>query len=108
MRRRTVLCVAAIALAAAGAANAISVGGRVIHVQAGDRIVVNKSLGCLVEPSEIVCGGASRSKVSADVRSSGEIVIQIQPDPHGAYPGLFVDGAKCNSSGVCHLVLRNP
>ena len=104
MRGRIIMGVAAISLIAAGAAGAV-VANRVIQVRSGDRIVVNKNLGCFVGPSNIVCGGAGASRISADVQSSGEIVIQVQPTPHGVYPDLFIEKAECGSTSVCHLVL---
>ncbi len=104
MKGRITLVVAAIALIATGAAGAVAAGS-VFHVRSGDRIVVNKNLGCFVAPSNIICGGAASSHISADIRSDGEIVIQAQPTPHGVYPEMFVKRAECRAAGGCDLVL---
>lgn len=104
MKGRILAVVGVISLVTAGATAGAAVD-RVVHVRSGDRVVVNKNLGCYVGPSSIVCGGEGKSRISADVRSDGEIVIQAQPTPHGVYPEMFIKKAECNAAGVCDLVL---
>jgi len=104
VRGRVITIVAAISLVTVGAAGAVAVN-TVVHVRSGDQIIANKNLGCLVGPSNIVCGGAGNSRISANIRSDGEIVIQAQPTPHGVYPEMFIKKAECNRAGVCDLVL---
>lgn len=104
MRGRAITVRAAISLVAAGAAGAVAIN-TVFHVRSGDRVIVNKDLGCFVGPSDIVCGGAASSRISADIRSDGEIVIQAQPTPHGVYPEMVMKRAECSAAGACDLVL---
>lgn len=104
MRGRIITIAAAISLVTASAAGAVAINN-VVHVHSGDQIIVNKNLGCFVGPSNIVCGGAGSSRISADIRSDGEIVIQAQPTPHGVYPEMFIKKAECNTTGDCDLVL---
>lgn len=59
-RRKTIIIAAAISLIAVGAAGAVAVDN-VVHVRSGDRIIVNKNLGCFVGPSNIVCGSRCSS-----------------------------------------------
>jgi hypothetical protein len=101
---RMTIATAVISLAAVHVTGAAA-PTQVIHVQAGDRIAVNRNLGCLVTTASIVCGGAATSRISADVRSSGEIVVQVQPTPHGVYPFLSVRRAECSATSGCNLVL---
>lgn len=104
MRGRIITIVAAISLVTVTVAGAVAVDN-VVHVRSGDQIIVNKNLGCFVGPSNIVCGGAGNSRISADIRSDGEIVIQAQPTPHAVYPEMFIKKAECDAAGVCDLVL---
>ncbi len=108
MRGRIIMVIAAVSLIAVGAAGAVVVN-RVILVRSGDQITVNKNLRCFVgTPNDIACGGASNRRISADITSSGEIVILAEPTPHGVAPLLFIDRAICNSkTGGCSLVVRN-
>lgn len=106
MKSRTIIAVAAISLVVAGAAGAGAVAvGSVVHVHNGDRVIVNNSLSCFVGASDIVCGGAASSRINADIRTDGEVVILVRPTPHGVYPQMFVKRAECNTASVCHLVL---
>jgi len=102
MRSKIAIAVIMLAFGVAGTAGAFTNG--VIQVGSGDRVVVNKNLGCFVALGQIVCGGASQSRISAAIRSNGEIVIQVQPTPHGVYPKLFIKKAVCSSTSTCHLV----
>ena len=104
MRVTITISVAAIALATAGAASSLT-AGKVVHVRSGDRVVVNNNLGCFVASNSIVCGGSQTSRISADIHTNGEIVIQVQPTPHGVYPEMFIKRAECTAAGVCDLVL---
>ena len=99
-----IISVTAIGLATTGAASSLT-ASKVVHVHSGDRVVVNNNLGCFVGPSNIVCGGSQTSRISADIRTDGEIVIQAQPTPHGVYPEMFIKRAECTAAGVCDLVV---
>jgi hypothetical protein len=74
--------------------------------------VISKNLGCFVQgPTVITCGGAASGPVtghvSALIRANGQIVILVQPTPHGIYPALYIDRAECNvNTSPCHLVMR--
>src|SRR5262245_31017357 len=106
MRGWIAVGIAAVSLTGASAAGAIGTG-RIIQAHGGDQIVISKNLRCFVErPTGNVCGGASSAHVSADVRASGQIVIQAQPTRHGVYPVLYVDRALCSTS-PCRLVVRS-
>lgn len=90
----------------AGAAGAVGVS-RIVHVQSGDNIIVSKNLRCYVaSSSEISCGGAAVSRITADIRSDGKILILVSPTPHGVYPLMSIQRAVCSSSsGACYLLV---
>lgn len=103
--RRAILTVAAtITLVATGTASGVALSN-VIQVRSGDQIIVNKNLRCLVGASGIVCGGAGNARISAEVRSDGQIVILVRPTPHGVYPAMVIQRAECNGAGRCNLVV---
>jgi hypothetical protein len=100
MKGWVVVVIAAASLTIAATAGAV-VESRVIQARTGDQIVISKNLRCLVDrPTSIVCGGATSAHVSAEVRASGQIVIEVQPTPHGIYPVLYVDKAVCDTALV--------
>lgn len=108
MKRSIIAGTATFALVAAGGAAGAAATG-IVHVHSGDRVIVDRNLGCFVGSSDIVCGGAGTAKISADVRSNGEIVVQFDPTPHGTFPALFVERAVCSAAtGTCRLVTKHP
>jgi hypothetical protein len=108
MLKKLTVAVAALLLIAVGSAGAVA-DGRIIHVTSGDRIVVNKNLSCSVASGGIVCGGATRAHLNAEIRSDGQVVVLAQPTPHGVSPVLTIKRAACGKPGApCDLVVGTP
>ena len=104
--KRALLAVAALAaLIFAGAAAAMATG--LIMARSGDQIVVGHNLRCFVGAASISCGG--RAKISAEIKSNGEIDIISSPDPRAAILTMSIRQASCTTLGrPCSLSVKVP
>ena len=104
--KKALVAIAALAVFIfAGAATAMATG--LIMAHDGDQIVVGHNLRCSVGVASISCGG--RGKISAEIKSNGEIDIISSPDPRAAILRMSIRQAACTTLGKpCALSVQVP